>query len=81
VLPRGQSPADPLRGEVAAANRLLAGLNDGNCVRFLDIGGWFTGPGGWISPAVLSDFVHPTLWGYQLYTAAVWPTLISLLAA
>jgi lysophospholipase L1-like esterase len=80
VLPRGESPADPLRAEVAAVNGLLAGLDDGSRVRFRDIGGWFLEADGVLSPAVMPDFLHPSLWGYQLYTAAVWQPLMEMLA-
>jgi lysophospholipase L1-like esterase len=81
VLPLGQGPADPLRGEIAQLNGLLARLDDGGGVRFLDIGGRFVQPDGTISPAVMPDFVHPSLLGYQIYADAVRGTLLQMLAA
>jgi hypothetical protein len=44
------------------------------------MGGDFLQPDGTISPAVMSDFAHPTLLGYELYTAAIWSPLLELLA-
>jgi lysophospholipase L1-like esterase len=80
VLPRGQGPADPLRGPIAQLNGLLARLDDGAAVRFLDIGGRFVGPDGTISPAVMPDFLHPSLLGYQIYAGGIWGTLLQMLA-
>jgi lysophospholipase L1-like esterase len=80
VLPLGQSPADPLRGEIAQLNGLLALLDDGTAVHFLDIGGRFLQPDGALSPAVMPDFVHPSLLGYQIYAGAVYGPLLQLLA-
>jgi lysophospholipase L1-like esterase len=79
ILPRGQTPDDPLRAAVAEVNRLIAGLDDGGRVTFLDVGGWFLQPDGQISPKVMPDFLHPSLLGYQIYTAAIWLPLIELL--
>jgi lysophospholipase L1-like esterase len=79
ILPRGQTQDDPLRAKVADVNRLIAGLDDGDRVTFLDIGAWFLQPDGRISPGVMPDFVHPSLWGYQLYTSAIWLSLVELL--
>ena len=79
VLPLHQSPADPLRGEIAQLNGLLANLDDGDHVRFLDIGGRFLQPDGALSPAVMPDFVHPSLLGYQIYADAIRGTLLQML--
>ena len=80
VFPRGFSPADPVRGEIAQVNAEMALLADGRRVVYRDIGGAFLSPDGSISPAVMADGVHPTAYGYQLWTAAMWPTLAPMLA-
>lgn len=81
LLPRGASPADPLRAEVAAVNARLSGLADGDRVRYLDLGPAVTLPGGAIAANFLApDFVHPDARGYRLLTAAIEPTLASMLA-
>jgi lysophospholipase L1-like esterase len=79
VLPRGQGPADPLRGPIAQLNGLLAHLDDGDAVRFLDIGGSFVRRDGTISPLVMPDFLHPSLLGYQLYANDILGTLRQML--
>lgn len=79
ILPRGQSPADPVRTRIAQVNDMIATLEDESRVTFLDIGSRFLQPDGTISPAVLSDYVHPSLWGYQIYTASIWNPLLALL--
>ena len=80
LLPRGASPADPLRAEVAAVNAQLAGLADGDRVRYLDLGPAVTLPGGAITPNFLApDYVHPNARGYRALTAAILPTLDSML--
>jgi beta-glucosidase len=75
LLPRGWSPADPLRAAVAEVNRLLAPLADGRRVAFLDTGAAFLRPDGTITPAVMADALHPTVLGYQIYAAALRPLL------
>jgi len=80
LLPRGASPADPLRGEVAAVNSQIAGLADGSRVRYLDLGPAVTLPDGAIAPNFLApDYVHPDARGYRLLTAAIVPTIVSML--
>ena len=32
-----------------------------------------------LEPRVMYDGVHPTLYGYQLYTGWVWPTVMAML--
>jgi beta-glucosidase len=80
LLPRGASPGDPLRGEVAAVNTQIAGLADGSHVRYLDLGPAVTPPNGAITPNFRApDYVHPDARGYRLLTAAIRPTLVSML--
>ncbi len=79
ILPRGQTPAEPLRVPIAEVNSQLAQLADGSRVRFLDIGNNFLEPDGTISRQVMGDYLHPTLWGYDIYTASIWDTLLNML--
>jgi beta-glucosidase len=79
ILPRGQTPAEPLRIPIAEVNSQLAQLTDGNQVRFLDLGNNFLEPDGTISRQVMADYLHPTLWGYEIYTASIWETLLEML--
>ncbi len=79
ILPRGEFADDPLRAKIAQVNSQIAQLADGNRVRFRDIGKSFMGADGTISPEVMPDFVHPSLWGYQIYTASIWWDLQQML--
>ncbi len=80
LLPRGVSPVDPLRAAVAAVNARIAGLADGTHVRYLDLGPAVTPPNGAIARNFLPpDDVHPNARGYRLLTAAIRPTLVSML--
>jgi lysophospholipase L1-like esterase len=81
ILPRGQSPFDPFRGEIVQTNNLIQQLTAGPRVTYDDIGGWFMSPNGTISSAVLTDYLHPSALGYILETAAIQAPLHNLLAA
>jgi lysophospholipase L1-like esterase len=81
ILPRGADLADPARRQIAAVNRTIARLDDGDSVRFLDIGRAFLNGNGAIAPAVMPDTVHPSLLGYQIYTASIWRPMMGLLSA
>lgn len=78
ILPRGHSRTDPFRVSIPETNRLLADLDDGDRVTFLDFGKVFVSPDNSISPVVMPDGAHPSLFGYQLYTREIWPTLTDL---
>jgi lysophospholipase L1-like esterase len=79
ILPRGPKPDDPFRAQIARVNSLISDLDDGNRVTFLDIGNVFLSKDGSISPDVMPDGAHPSLYGYELYTEAMLPTLKGLL--
>jgi lysophospholipase L1-like esterase len=71
ILPRAESPLDPLRTPIAQANLLISRLGDGVAVRYADFGAAFLQPDGTISPAMLTDYLHPSAQGYQLMAAVV----------
>ena len=79
VFPKGDQPSGAGRANVAAVNRLIAGLDDGRQVRFLDIGASFLAPDGTLSADIMADFGHPTLKGYEIWAAAMKPLLRHLL--
>jgi beta-glucosidase len=56
-------------------NQLLAALDDGHTVRYLDLGPKFLGPDGQIPDAIMSDHLHPTPAGYRIWVAAMQPLL------
>lgn len=79
ILPRGAGASNPARDQIARTNALIAPLADGNRVTYIDIGHAFLSPDGSLSTFIMVDGVHPSLWGYQIYTAGVLPVLGKLL--
>ena len=64
---------------IGETNRLLATLDDGKNVRYLDIGAKFLGTDGRIPDAIMNDHLHPTLAGYRIWVEAMQPTLEQML--
>jgi lysophospholipase L1-like esterase len=79
VFPRGR-PADPVRGTIAEINRTIAKLHDGERVHYLDIGAQFLAPDGTIPADVMSDLLHPSAQGYEIWAQAVKEPLTRLMA-
>ncbi len=61
------------------ANALLAKLDDGNSIRFLDVGAVFLGRDGKIPWLMMPDQLHPTAAGYQLWAEAMQPLLTQMM--
>jgi lysophospholipase L1-like esterase len=79
VFPRGR-PNDPVRTTIAEINQTIAKLHDGNRVHYLDIGAKFLAPDGSIPADVMSDLLHPTTKGYEIWAEAVKEPLSKLMA-
>lgn len=80
LLPRGERGA-PIRTQVREINRALSGLDDGRCIRFLDIGPSFLSPDGSLSREIMPDLLHMNEAGYAVFAAALRDPLAGLLAA
>jgi lysophospholipase L1-like esterase len=78
IFPRGAHP-DATRAKVDAVNQRISTLDGRDGVTYLDIGKAFLDADGSISQAVMYDYLHPTLLGYQKWTAAMGPTLDRLM--
>ena len=79
VFPRGR-PGDPVRATIADINRSIAKLDDGARVHYLDIGAKFLAADGTIPADVMSDLLHPSAKGYEIWAQAVKEPLTELMA-
>ncbi|MBS1208068.1 MAG: family lipase [Proteobacteria bacterium] len=87
VFPRGPRKAPDGRFEdnaqrmqvIHAVNAALARFDDGQRVRFLDIGAHFLRDGQ-IPPELMPDQLHPSLAGYRIWAEAMQPLLGDMLA-
>jgi lysophospholipase L1-like esterase len=70
VFPRGAAN-DPARTTVAEINQKIARLDDGQKVHYLDIGAKFLDADGSIPRDVMSDALHPSTKGYEIWAEAV----------
>ena len=77
VFPRGRA-ADPVRATIADINKTIAKLHDGSRVHYLDIGKGFLDADGNIPTDVMSDGLHPTTKGYEIWAKAVTEPLSAL---
>ncbi|QEH35886.1 GDSL-like Lipase/Acylhydrolase [Aquisphaera giovannonii] len=80
VFPRGRSASDPARQTIRDINAAIAKLDDGDKVHYLDIGPRFLDAAGNIPADVMSDALHPSTKGYEIWAEAVMPTLEKLMA-
>jgi beta-glucosidase len=78
VFPTQQADA-PIRKDIAYINNTISRLHDGEKVHYLDIGNIFLDADGNIPADVMSDGLHPTTKGYELWAEAVMGPLTSLL--
>jgi len=78
IFPRGEKP-DEIRAKLDSVNAKIAELDDGFYVKFLDIGKAFLNEDGTISRAIMPDYLHLSLRGYQIWAESMEPTLWSML--
>ena len=78
VFPRGRA-TDPVRTTIADINKIIAKLHDGTRVQYLDIGKGFLDADGNIPADVMSDGLHPTAKGYEIWAKAVIQPLSTLM--
>jgi lysophospholipase L1-like esterase len=78
IFPRGD-PGTAIRKTVMDVNPIIAKLHDGKNVFYLDIGQKFLAADGSIAPDIMSDKLHPTQKGYEIWAEAVKQPLADLL--
>ncbi len=67
------------RGKALQVNQALHKLDDGQGIRFLDIGYLFIQPDGRISKDMMRDYLHLSPKGYRLWAEAIEPDLAAML--
>jgi lysophospholipase L1-like esterase len=70
VFPRGPAN-DPVRQTIREINNTISKLDDADKVHYLDIGAQFLNSAGNIPSDVMSDALHPTSKGYEIWAEAV----------
>ena len=78
IFPRGAAN-DPVRATIAEINTIIAKLHDGDRVNYLDIGSKFLDAGNSIPKDIMSDSLHPTTKGYEIWAEAVKEPLANLM--
>lgn len=71
--------ADGLRKKIGDVNKIIAKLDDGKTVRYLDIGPKFLQDDGSLTKAIMPDFLHLSERGYQLWADAITSLLTEML--
>ena len=80
VFPRGEKVSpNPGRDKLKQVNAIIAKLDDGKNIFFLDIGDKFLQPDGSITKEIMPDFLHLTAAGYQIWADAISPKLAELM--
>jgi lysophospholipase L1-like esterase len=78
IFPRSDAK-DPARATIAEINSIISKLHDGGRVHYLDIGAKFLDDKGNIPRDIMSDALHPTSKGYEIWAEAVKESLAALL--
>ncbi len=78
VFPRGEK-ANPQREKLKQVNAIIAKLDDGKNVFYLDIGEKFLQPDGTLTKEIMPDFLHLSTKGYQIWADAITPKLETLM--
>lgn len=80
VFPRGEKESpNPGRAKLKEVNAIIAKLDDGKNIHFLDIGEKFLQPDKSISKDIMPDYLHLSAAGYQIWADAIGPKLAELM--
>jgi lysophospholipase L1-like esterase len=77
IFPRSTAN-DSVRAKIAEINRTISRLDDGDRVFYMDIGAKFLDADGNIPKEIMSDGLHPTTKGYEIWAEAVKEPLAAL---
>lgn len=79
IFPRTEKADAPIRAKLAEINGLIAQLDDGKGVFFLDIGQKFLEADGTLPKRIMPDALHPNTAGYWIWADAMQDKLAELL--
>ena len=79
IFPRGETPEDPLRQKNEQVNGLIAQLDDGEWVKFVNINTAFLTVDGMLTKEIMPDLLHPNARGYAIWAAAIEPYVAEVL--
>jgi lysophospholipase L1-like esterase len=74
-----EAKADELQPKIKDINKLIAKLDDGKKVHYLDIGEKFLEKDGSLSKGVMYDYLHLSKKGYAIWAKAITPSLEKML--
>ena len=79
VFPRGEKPENPFRDKLKQVNAVIAKLDDGEHIHYLDIGEKFLESDGSLTKEIMPDFLHLSAAGYQIWADAIGSKLAELM--
>jgi len=79
IFPRDAKPETGMRKNIAAVNAIIAKLDDGKAVRYLDIGSKFLSADGTLPKELMPDALHLSPKGYGVWAEAMEPLLVEML--
>jgi len=79
IFPRDQKADAPIRKKIKTVNDEIAKLDDGKMIRYLDIGPKLANPDGSLDKAIMPDFLHLSVKGYEIWAEAMGPLLAELM--
>jgi lysophospholipase L1-like esterase len=80
IFPRGATPEDKMRQQNESTNHLIAKLDDGKTVFFMDINQDLLEAGGTLSKEIMPDLLHPNEKGYEIWSKAIEARVKELMA-
>jgi lysophospholipase L1-like esterase len=79
IFPRTASASDPIRATIKEINGKLATFADNKQVFYMDIGDKLLAADGTLTAEIMSDGLHPTTKGYQIWADATLPRVKELM--
>jgi lysophospholipase L1-like esterase len=79
IFPRDPKPGSPFRKKIKEINMIIAKLDDGAHVHYLDIGDKFLEPDGTLAKSIMPDYLHLSSQGYFRWAKAIKPSVDEML--